>query len=120
MATITYAPTEFILDDFPHGDTLALSFEVLDEDTGDPIDLTLGHVAAMRFELRDGTELITATSGGGEIVLGVGSIDVTVETSGWPQNCTAYADLQITTPSGNIETWIAVKVKTKKSITTPV
>lgn len=120
MPTVSYKPTELILDDFPHGDTLDLYFdEVTDEDSGLPVDLTAGYSADMRFEEKDGTEVVTLSDGSG-ITLGNGTLQIVTETTAWPQNCTIYSDLQITTPGGNTETWIKVLVKLKKSITDPV
>lgn len=117
MPNVSYDPEEFTIEDFPHGDTLALPFDFLDED-GAAIDLTLGYTASMRFEQKDGTEVVTIDHTSG-IALGDGTIDITVETAAWPNNCTIYSDFQAVTPSGNTETWIRVIVKLKKSITNP-
>ena len=119
MPTVSYKPPELVIEDFPHGDTLDLLFDVVDEDTGNPIDLTSGYGAEQRFEEKDGTEVITLTDASG-ITLGNGTLQVTTETTAWPQNCTIYSDLQITAPGGNTQTWTKVLVKLKKSITTPV
>ena len=118
MPAVSYKVPELILEDFPHGDTLDLLFDVLDEDTGDPIDLTTGYGADMRFEEKDGTEVDTLSDSSG-ITLGDGTLQVTTETTTWPQNCTIYSDLQITAPGGNTETWIKIIVKLRKTITTP-
>lgn len=116
---IDYAPPVLDLDNFPHGDTLDLFFdEITDEDTGNPIDLTTG-TAEMRFEDKNGVELVTLTDGAG-ITLGVGTLQIKAETAAWPQNCTAYSDFQFTPAGGNIETWFKVIARLKKSITTPV
>lgn len=118
MPTVSYKPVEFVIEDFPHGDTLSLPFTVTDEDTGLPIDLSVGYGADMRFEERNGDEVVTISDVSG-IALGNGTIDVEVETTAWPNNCDIYSDFQITTPGGNTETWIKVIVKLKKSITIP-
>lgn len=119
MPNVSYKPPELVIEDFPHGDTLDLFFDdVVDEDTGNPIDLSSGYAAEMRFEEKNGDEVVTLTDGSG-ITLGNGTLQIVSETVAWPQNCTTYSDLQMTAPGGNTETWIKVIVKLKKSITLP-
>lgn len=65
--------------------------------TGRSIDLTTGYGADMRFEEKDGTEVDTLSDSSG-ITLGDGTLQVTTETTTWPQNCTIYSDLQFTAP----------------------
>lgn len=119
MPNVSYEPDVLTLENFPHGDTLSLPFDFLDDETGDPIDLTIGYSAAMRFEKKDGTEVETLTSGG-KITLGNGFFDITVETATWPNNCTVYSDFQAITPGGNTETWFKVIVQFKRTITNPI
>lgn len=118
--SVNYSPVLLKIEDFPHGDTfLPDTIEVKDAETGLPIDLT-NHTADMRIERRDGTLVANLSSApGGGIALGNGSITIKTPTSAWPNNCTLYADLQMTTPGGNIETWIRFEIIMKRTITPP-
>lgn len=117
---VSYSPARLVIEDFPHGDTFFPdTIDVKDADTNAPIDLT-SYSAAMRIERRDGTPVVSLTSApAGGIVLGNGTISIKTPTSAWPSNCTLYADLQMTTPGGNIETWIRFEIVVKKTITPP-
>lgn len=117
---VDLSPPVLEIEGHPHGDTLSLFFdEVIDEDTGDPVDLSSGYSAEMRIEYKDGTEVITLTDGSG-ITLGNGSILIETETSAWMNNCTVYSDLQVIPPGGNTETWMKIIIHFKKTITSPV
>lgn len=118
MPTVSYKPTELIIEDFPHGDTfLPDQITVKDKATGADIDLT-AYEAEMRLEEKDGTEVVTLTHLSG-ITLGDGFLQFDAETTTWPSNCTLYGDLQMVTPGGATETWIKVTVKIKQTITSP-
>jgi len=112
-------PHEWIFDDWPHGDTFSILFENVEDEDGNTVDLSSGYEAEMRFEEKDGTELVTLTHLSG-ITLGNGTLEIETETEAWPQNCTAYSDFQVITPGGNTETWFRIIVKLKRSITLPV
>jgi hypothetical protein len=119
MPTVSYKPQLLEIVDFPHGDTFfSDQIEVTDDATGNPVDMTTYQSAAMRLEERDGTEVVTLTSADG-ITLGNGFIEFNAETVDWPQNCTIYGDLQLVTAGGNTETWLAVTIKMKPTITPP-
>lgn len=119
MPNVSYKPPELVIEDFPHGDTLDLFFDdVVDEDTGNPIDLSSGYAAEIRFEEKDGTEVVTLTDADG-VTLGNGTLRIKSETDTWPQNCSVYSDLQFIPPGGNTETWIKIIVQFKKTITNP-
>lgn len=112
-------PHEWVFEDWPHGDTFDILFEnVVDED-GNTVDLSSGYEAMQRFQDKNGDELDTLTHLSG-ITLGNGTLQIRVETEGWPQNCTAYSDFQVITPGSNKETWFKITVKLKRSITPPV
>jgi hypothetical protein len=120
MPKVSYAPELFEIDDFPHGDTfLPDAIDVIDNLTGNPVDMTTYQAAALRLEEKDGTEVVTLTHLSG-ITLGNGFIQFSAATTAWPNGCTIYGDLQFITSAGNIETWIKVIVKIKKTITSPV
>lgn len=117
--TVSYKEPELVIEDFPHGDTLDLYFDqVVDDDTGDPIDLTVGYSAEMRFETKEGTEIITLTDSDG-ITLGNGNLRIKTETVDWPQNCSIYSDIQMMPPGGDTQTWLKVIVKLRRTITNP-
>jgi hypothetical protein len=116
--TVSYQPHTLVINDFPRGDTF-MRDRIEVKENGVAVDLT-GYTAAMRIEQKDGTlvaNLTSAPSGG--IVLGVGYIEIRTQTTSWPANCTLYADLQLTTPGGNIETWLRFIINVRKSITPP-
>lgn len=116
--TVNYQPHTLIINDFPRGDTF-MRDRIDVSENGSPVDLT-GYTAAMRIEQKDGTLVASLTSApSGGITLGVGYIEIKVPTSSWPANCTLYADLQMTTPGGNIETWLRFIINVRKSITPP-
>lgn len=116
--TVSYQPHTLIINDFPRGDTFMRdAIEV--KENGVPVDLT-GYVAAMRIEQKDGALVANLSSApGGGIALGVGYIEIKTPTASWPSNCSLFADLQMTTPGGNIETWLRFIINVRKSITPP-
>lgn len=116
--TVSYQPHTLIINDFPRGDTF-LRDRIEVNSNGVGVDLT-GYSAAMRIEQRDGSLVAHLTSSpGGGIILGVGYIEIKTQTATWPANCSLYADLQLTTPGGDIETWLRFIINVRKSITPP-
>ena len=116
---IQVTPETWVLDGWPHGDTLDITFESVEDEDGNPVDLTGGYTAEMRFEERNGDEVVTIDDAGGEIIFGNGTLQIRVETTAWPNNCDIYSDFQAITPSGNTETWFNLIVKLKKTTTLP-
>lgn len=117
--TVSYRPHTLVIDDFPRGDTFLPDRIAVKDVDGNDLDLT-SYSASMRIEERDGSLVVLLNSSpGGGIALGNGFIDVKTATSSWPVNCTLYADLQLTTPGGDIETWLRFIINVRRTITPP-
>jgi hypothetical protein len=117
---LNYSPVLVKIKDFPRGDTFLPDTFLVKDELGNNIDLTAGYLASMRIEKRDSTIIATLTSAPlGGIALGNGTIEFNVNTSTWPAPCTLYADLQMTTPGGKIETWLRFEIEMIRTITPP-